>query len=154
MSGLGDELRSGWQGNYGDDLENLREKTLGVRAQCASHMSPAQAAQVAGVSRWTIMRAIKAQELQATRDNRNLWRITPDALDMWRASTVRTPTDLHTSHTPEIVAELRERLSAEMVRADSAERARDQAEADRDRWQAMAEKLADRPRRKWWPWGD
>ena len=27
------------------------------------------------------------------------------------------------------------------------------AEADRDRWQEMAEKLADRPRRSWWPWG-
>lgn len=52
----------------------------------------------------------------------------------------------------EAVAELRERLSAEIARADAAERARDQAEADRDRWQAMAERLADRPRRSWWPW--
>lgn len=150
MSGLGDELHSVWQGNHGDDLDNLREKTLGVRAHRAAHMSPAQAAQAAGVSRWTIMRAIKSQELQAIRDNRNQWRITPDDLDRWCASTVRTPTDLHTSHTPEVVAELRERLSAETVRADAAERARDQAEADRDRWQAMAEKLADRPRRWWW----
>ena len=35
--------------------------------------------------------------------------------------------------------QLRERLAA--------------AEADRDRWRAMADKLADRPRRGWWPWG-
>ncbi len=52
----------------------------------------------------------------------------------------------------EAVAELRERLSSEIARADAAERARDQAEADRDRWQAMAERLTDRPRRSWWPW--
>lgn len=106
-----------------------------------AHMSPAQAAQVAGVSRWTIMRAIKAHELQATRDNRNHWRIAPGDLDSWRVHTVRTEVDLHTSHIPEAVVELRERLSAETARADA-------AEADRDRWQAMAEKLADRP--SWW----
>lgn len=52
----------------------------------------------------------------------------------------------------EAVSELRGRLSAEIARADAAERARDQAEADRDRWQAMAERLAERPRRSWWPW--
>lgn len=89
------------------------------------------------------MRAIKAQELQAMRDNRNHWKIASDDLDSWRAHTVRTETDLHTSHIPEVVAELRERLSVETARA----------EADRDRWHAMAEKLADRP--SWWArlWG-
>jgi excisionase family DNA binding protein len=111
-------------------------------------MSPAQAAQVAGVSRWTVMRAINAQELQANRGNRNQWKIAPDALDRWRASTVRTPADLHTLHTPDAVelailkaenGHLRERLAA--------------TEADRDRWQSMAEKLVERPRRSWWPWG-
>lgn len=45
----------------------------------------------------------------------------------------------------ETVAALRERLAAETARADA-------AEADRDRWQVMAEKLAERPRRGWWPW--
>lgn len=40
-------------------------------------------------------------------------------------------------------------LAAAEARADAAERARDVAEADRDRWQAMAERLAARPR--WWP---
>ena len=117
-----------------------------------SHMSPAQAAQVAGISRWTIMRAIKAQELLATRDNRNQWRITSDALDKWRSHSVRTPTDPHTSHTPEIMTELREKLAAESTRADVAEALLAATEADRDRWQAMAEKLAPPPRRSWWPW--
>ena len=122
-------------------------------------MSPAQAAQVADVSRWTIMRAIKSHDLQAIRDNRNQWRITADALEAWRAHTVRAPLDLHTPHTQETVTELREKLAAETARADVAEallaherNALAAAETDRDSWRAMAEKLADRPRRSWWPW--
>ncbi|MFC6197764.1 helix-turn-helix domain-containing protein [Ponticaulis profundi] len=124
-----------------------------------SHMSPAQAAQVSNVSRWTIMRAIKTQDLQASRDNRNQWRITPEALQNWRAHTVRTSNNLHTSHTQEAVAELHEKLAAETARADVAEailaherKALAATESDRDSWRAMAEKLADRPRRSWWPW--
>jgi len=126
------------------------------------HMSPAQAAQIANVSRWTIMRAIKSHDLQASRDNRNQWRITTDALETWRAHTVRTPLNLHTPHTPEtqeIVAELREKLATETARADVAEailaherKTLAATENDRDSWRAMAEKLADRPRRSWWPW--
>lgn len=112
----------------------------------STHMSPAQAAQVAGVSRWTIMRAIKAQELQAMRDNRNHWQIAPDALDRWRTSTVRTPDTLHTSHTYQDSPETLAMLAAETARADA-------AEADRDAWRSMAEKLADRPQQGgWWPW--
>lgn len=123
------------------------------------HMSPAQAAQIANVSRWTIMRAIKSQHLQASRDNRNRWRITADALEAWRAHTVRTPLNMQPPHTQETVAELREKLTAETVRADMAEamlaherKALAATKADRDSWRAMAEKLADRPRHSWWPW--
>lgn len=118
-----------------------------------AHMSPAQAAQAAGVSRWTIMRAIKTQELRAMRDNRNHWQIAPDALDRWRASTVRTPDTIHTLPTHQDSPEMLAKLAAETARADAAERARDQAEADRDAWRTQAEKLADRPQRGgWWPW--
>lgn len=126
-----------------------------------AHMSPAQAAHVAGVSRWTIMRAINSQELQAVRDNRNQWRIAPDALDMWRASTVRTPADLHTLHTIEVAHDLREKLAAETARADVAEalldrerKALDDLRADRDAWKQQATALLVTPpkRRTWWPW--
>lgn len=94
------------------------------------------------------MRAIKAHELQAVRDNRNQWRIASDDLDRWRAHTVRTSEDLHTSHT--LGALEIERLKGEI---EAERRLRVAAEADRDRWQAMAEKLADRP--GWWArlWG-
>ena len=111
-----------------------------------SHMTPADAAQVAGVSRWAIMRAIKSHKLKAQRNNRNHWQITQDDLAAWCAHTVRTA---HTAHADDS-AELRAQLAGETARADAAERARDQAEADRDRWRAMAENLAERPRR-WWP---
>lgn len=125
------------------------------------HMSPAQAAQVASVSRWTIMRAIKNQELLALRDNRNQWKIAPDALDRWRTSTVRTPTDLHTLHTQEEAQELREKLAAETTRANVAEamlarecEALDEVRADRDAWKQQATALLATPpkRRGWWPW--
>ncbi len=124
-----------------------------------AHISPAQAAQAAGVSRWTIMRAIKSHELQATRDNKNQWRIAADDLDRWRSHTVRTPEDLHTPHTPEAVIELREKLAAATARADAAEallsreqKALNDACADRDQWRDMAQRLISQ-RRSWWPWG-
>jgi len=46
-------------------------------------ISPAQAAQVAGVSRRTVVRAINTQALRANRDNRNQWRIKPEDLEAW-----------------------------------------------------------------------
>ena len=128
----------------------------------SAHMSPAQAAHAIGVSRWTIMRAINSQELQAIRDNRNQWKIAPDALDRWRAYTVRTPTVLHTLHTQEEAQELREKLAAEKSRADVAEamlhrerEALDEVRADRDAWKRQATVLLAAPqkRRGWWPWG-
>ena len=118
------------------------------------HMTPEQAAQAANVSRWTILRAIKSQRLQARRDNRNRWQITRDDLDRWSAHSVRTvcepdpePDTAQHDETPA----LREALAAETARADAAERARDQAEADRDQWRDMARTLAQRRSFKW-PW--
>jgi excisionase family DNA binding protein len=127
---------------------------LHTSAHISPHMSPAEAAQIAGVSRWTIMRAIKSHDLQATRDNRNHWRISSLELDKWRsahcAHSVPAQAALHTpTDSPETLA----KLAAETARADAAERARDQAEADRDAWRAQAVKLADRLQQGgWWPW--
>lgn len=115
-------------------------------AHGAAHMSPAQAAQHVGVSRWTIMRAIKSNDLSAFRDNRNQWRIPQQELEIWKGHTVRTPDVAHDLHTAEVVSEaveLREKLAAAISRAEAAERARDQAEIDRDRWYELAMK-------PWW----
>ena len=57
-------------------------------------LSPAQAAQVVGMSRWTVVRAINTGVLRATRDNRNAWRIKPDDLEAWRSAQVA-----HSAHT-------------------------------------------------------
>lgn len=111
------------------------------------HMTPAQAAAAAGVSRWAIMRAINSQQLKAHRNNRNQWKITPDDLQAHYPHSVRSVRSAH----PAESTELRVNLAGETARADAAERARDQAEADRDRWQRIAEKLAER-RRFVWPW--
>jgi excisionase family DNA binding protein len=132
-----------------------------VGPHTSAHMSPAQAAQAAGVSRWTIMRAINSQELQAIRGNRNQWKIALDALDRWRASTVRTPIVLHTLHTQDEARELRVKLAAETSRADVAEAmlAREREaladlRADRDAWKQQATALLAAPPkgRRWWPW--
>ena len=112
-----------------------------------SHMSPAQAAQAARVSRWAIMRAINSHKLKAHRDNRNNWRISTEDLDLWCAHSVRQQQAAH----PDANLELREKLAFETARADAAERARDQAETDRDKWRNIAEKLAERPK-QWWRW--
>jgi len=112
-------------------------------------MSPAQAAQAAGVSRWAIMRAINSHKLKAHRDNRNNWQVSTEDLDQWCAHSVRQQHPAHPSAHPDVGPELREKLAGETARADAAERARDQAELDRDRWREMAEKLAEKPKR-WW----
>ena len=117
-------------------------------------MSPAQAAQLLKVSRRTIMRAIEGHELLAMRDNRNHWKINPEELDRW-ASTQCAPSrhvhsEMHTLPTYQDSPETLAKLAAETARADAAERARDQAEADRDAWRRQAERIIER--RKWWPW--
>lgn len=117
-----------------------------MSAQASSHMSPAQAAQAANVSRWTIMRAVKSHKLKAIRDNRNNWLISPDDLARWAAA--HCARDKPPAHVDE-ASSLRELLASERVRADAAERARDQAEAERDHWREMAQRLASRPRGLW-----
>lgn len=121
-----------------------------LAAHCAAHMSPAQAAQHAGVSRWTIMRAVKSNALVAFRDNKNQWRIHQEALDEWMSSNVRAHPPAHdVAHEVHSVAalseiiELKEKLASALSRAEAAERARDQAEADRNRWYELATK-------PWW----
>jgi excisionase family DNA binding protein len=117
------------------------------------HMSPTEAAQRIGVSRWSIMRAIKTHKLGAKRDNRNHWLITPDDLSTWSAQSAHNVRQ-QTAAPPHEVIELREKLASETARANAAERARDQAEADRDAWKQQATALLSRPTRtrRWWPW--
>jgi excisionase family DNA binding protein len=127
-----------------------------MNSHTLSHMSPAQAAQVAGVSRWTIMRAIKSHHLSAYRDNKNQWKISQEALDDWRSHTVRTQDDEHTVHSQTDYEIMRQKLSEQAARADVAEAllARERElnaslAADRDHWRQQAHSLT---QRTWfWP---
>ena len=112
-----------------------------------SHMTPAQAGIAANVSRWAIMRAINSHKLKAIRNNRNEWQIAEEDLAAHYPHIVRSVQIAH----PDDSAELRANLAGETARANAAERARDQAEKDRDRWREMAETLAKR-RSFMWPW--
>jgi len=121
-------------------------------------MSPAQAAHRAKVSRRTIMRSIEANDLKAFRDNRNQWKLAETDLDEWAfahwARSERNQQKMPTPPAPEISEisamqieneVLRERLSAALNKAVAVEK-------DRDHWIAIATKLAEKPRRKWWLW--
>ena len=111
-----------------------------------AHLSPAQAAQVASVSRWTIMRAIKSHELKAVRDNKNHWKIDPDELDRWSASTVRTVEATHPLHTLKDSAETLAHVAALEVENGQLRERLSETKEDRDAWREMAQ------RRRWWQW--
>lgn len=102
------------------------------------------------------MRAIESLDLKAIRDNKNRWKITAEDASSWAAAQCAPSEQMPiapTTESPDLSAiqaeniQLRERLAAATARADA-------AEAERDRWQAMADKLADqRHRKRWWPFG-
>jgi len=49
-------------------------------------LSSTKAAKAAGVSRWTVVRALKSGELRGFLDNKGQWRITPEELAAWRSA--------------------------------------------------------------------
>jgi len=127
-------------------------------------MSPSEVAQHAKTSRRTIMRAIEAKELKAFRDNRNHWKITPQAFEEWAsaqcAPSGHLPTHAH-PHQPEEpaqnVAALEAERAARRVAEIEAAELRGKlvsTEAERDRLHEIVLRLTgenSRPR-SWWPW--
>lgn len=125
----------------------------------SSTLSPEQAAKQAGLSRWTVSRALQAGRLRGVRDNRGRWRIEAEDLDAWLAEhppaqasashsellAVQLP--LHGEHAHQLltteVAVLKVRLEAVEGRAADLERDRDEARSERDRWRQMAERLSE-----------
>ncbi|MCX8510030.1 MAG: helix-turn-helix domain-containing protein [Rhodobacteraceae bacterium] len=120
-------------------------------------MSPEAAAKARGLSRWTVMRAIKSGHLRAYRDNNNHWKITQDSFFAWVNG--EGPSSVHPAQVATV--ELHEKLTAETARADVAEamlarerEALNDLRADRDAWKQQATALLAAPpkRRGWWPW--
>lgn len=116
-----------------------------------------QAAKRAGVSRWTVSRALKSGHLAGVLDNRQRWRIDADALEAWAKEQTRTvpheeqPRAAVQAASPELDAaralaeQFREerdqaRLEGAGLRVEVAQLREQMAElrADRDRWHQHA----------------
>lgn len=111
-----------------------------TKTPTSAPMSPAQAAQMKGVSRRTIMRAIEAHELKAFRDNRNHWNIDPKELDMW-ADAQWAPTGHVHPETPTMPAEnLATSLARTEAERDALREHLEQIKEDRDHWRRLAER--------------
>lgn len=130
-----------------------------MSAHTPAHLSPAQAAQVANVSRWTIMRAIKTADLQAFRDNKNQWKIKADDLNAWLsaqcAHTVQKEGYAHHAHThahPYPIAQDTQELVRLKAELEAEKTLRATVESDRDHWRKLAQTLAASRPRKWLFW--
>lgn len=113
-------------------------------------MSPAHAAQLKNVSRRKIMRAIDRHELKAVRDNRNHWKINLKDLDRWADAQCAPSEHAHPVFPTLPTSDLPSKLAVAEAQRDAAREQLISAQEDRDRWRAMAENLAGKPRRSWW----
>ena len=111
-----------------------------TKTPTSAPMSPAQAAQLKNISRRTIMRAIESHELQAFRDNRNHWKIDPQALDKWAdaqwAPTGHAHPDMPIVPTQDVAISLA-RVEAER---DALREQLEQIKEDRNHWRRLAER--------------
>ncbi|MHA6347679.1 helix-turn-helix domain-containing protein [Roseivivax sp. CAU 1761] len=136
-------------------------------------LSPNEAAARAGVSRRTIMRALKNAQLKGYQDNKDLWQIHPESFEAWasarRTAQVTTPTpptpdaqaelraeikllqgtvELRDARISELEAELhreRTRAEAELDRErERSEKALNDIRQERESWRRHAEELATR----------
>ncbi len=138
-----------------------------IELPTSAPMSPTQVAQAAGTSRRTVMRAIENQELEAFRDNRNHWKITSQAFEVWAsahcAPIEQIPAiaqgeqpDAHPlptfDHMAELQAEREARRQAE-VEAGELRGKLAATEAERDRLHGLVQRLTapQTKRRSWWP---
>lgn len=137
-------------------------------------MSPTQVAQATNTSRRTVMRAIEAQDLQASRDNRNHWKITTEAVEQWALAqcapseqiapyAILEPPSASPLPTPENEAgELKAAREARRIAEVEAAELRGRlaaTEAERDRLYKIVQNLnsllvkpSDHVGRSWWPW--
>lgn len=131
-------------------------------------LSPAQVARATDTSRRTVMRAIEAQELPAFRDNRNHWKIAPQAVEQWALA--QCAPSGHAHHMPTLEAQPAhpaptlddgagaleaERQARRLAEVEAAELRGKLAatEAERDRLHGIVQSLTAPPikSRRWWP---
>jgi len=118
---------------------------MGLAMSMAGTLTPAQAAQLSGISRWTIVRAVQSGQLKAHRNNRGHWLVERDAFEAWcsargaqGALSVRPGADA-----PPAPSDLAAELRGAIVERDQLRERLAEAQADRDAWRALAQ-------RSWW----
>ena len=111
-----------------------------TKTPTSAPISPAQAAQLKGVSRRTIMRAIESHELQAFRDNRNHWKIDPQALDKWADAQWAPSEHAHPDAPTLPTLDLAISLARAEAERDALREQLEQIKEDRDHWRRLAEK--------------
>ena len=116
-------------------------------------LSPNAASKLTGISRSTIMRALKSGALFAGRDNGNRYQIDPEILKKWAGDRVitvahldpvaRTDLDMSADH-----VETKMKLAASEAKVEILEKLVDDGRADREKLLDMITDLS-KPR---WPW--
>lgn len=116
-----------------------------------TRLTPQQAAERAGLSRGTIMNAIKDSSLSAFRDNRNRWQIPIEELSKWMSKRSNIATvNAGSSLPPSDEANLIRIAVLETELKNKDQRILD-LERDRDSWKEQAQSLAKHRPRRWWP---
>ena len=138
------------------------------------HISPAQAGRRTNVSRWTIIRALKAGLIEGFRDNSGHWKINPASVDKWAFAHRAQPEHNIAEHTSAQsldssanieslrteVRLLREQMDKDLEVAkrqlddmrDRAMKAEARDEENRESLKLLIEQLASaKTRRRWWP---
>ena len=115
-------------------------------------ISPAQAAEIIGVSRRTIMRAIETYHLQAFRDNKNHWKIEMKALNQWKGTEHTRSGHAHSEGPAVSLQDMAIALGRAEAERDALRQQLEQTKEDRDHWRGLAERQQDmlqeqRPRR-------
>ena len=111
-------------------------------------ISPAQAAKISGVSRWTIVRALKNLEIEAHRNNRGHWAIDQGSLKEW-LNAQGTPREKDESDSATVsTAPLAHSIDLENARLQVEVRMlREKIEQDKEQAQELANELRSQVRK-------
>ena len=111
-------------------------------------ISPAQAATLAKVSRWTVLRAVKIGEIKAHRDNRNHWQISASSLDEWCKKRALHSEGAHVVAHPDAQANQEEIIRVAKLETENhfLKEQIVELKQDRDAWRDQAQ----RPARSFW----
>ena len=101
-------------------------------------ISPAQAAEIIGVSRRTIMRAIETHDLQAFRDNKNHWKIEMKALNQWKRTEHARSEHAHSEASAISLQDMAIALGRAEAERDALREQLEQTKEDRDHWRGLA----------------